>query len=409
MTRASRVLIVTETFHPEVGGGETQARTMADAFMTRGYDVVIVTRRSRTDLPHIASSGQLQVIRVGPRGPGRWKKWGMLASAIPAIASAARDADAVLVSGFRILGVPAILASRLHGAPCILKGDSRGEMSGEFFRAGVATMGLTPRSFPVRAFVGLRNMVLRRAARFVAISSEMRGEFLANGVPPDRVTVIPNGIDVAHFRPAGPGERRALRRELGWPDGFVAVYTGRLVTYKGLPLLLRTLASMQRDGDAGTLVLVGTGGSDMHACEHELRAFVREQGLEQQVRFTGTVPDVASCLRAADLFVFPTLDEAFGLSLVEAMACGLPVVSTAVGGIRDFLSNGVNGIEVAPDDGDALRRAIQRLMTDPAERDRLGQCARDTAVSRFSDLAVADAWIGLFESMARRSAPRGAP
>lgn len=409
MTRTRRIVIVTETFHPEVGGGETQARTMADAFIARGHEVVIVTRRSRPELPRRQSMGHLDVIRVGPQGPGRWKKWGLLANAFPAIRSAARDADVVLVSGFRILGLPAVLASRLRGVPCLLKGDSRGEMSGDFFRAGVATIGLAPRSLPVRAFVALRNVVLRRATRFVALSSEMRSEFIASRVPAERVVVIPNGVDVERFRPAGDDERRALRHKLDWPDDFVAVYTGRLVTYKGLPLLLRTWASMQHDGEKATLVLVGTGGGDMHACEDQLRAFVREHRLEEQVRFAGSVPDVSDYLRAADLFVFPTLEEAFGLSLVEAMACGLPVVSTSVGGIRDFLADGVNGLEVPPDDGDALRRALHRIMTNATERERLGRGAHDTAASRFSQDVVADAWISLFDSVAIRPDQRVAP
>jgi glycosyltransferase involved in cell wall biosynthesis len=114
------------------------------------------------------------------------------------------------------------------------------------------------------------------------------------------------------------------------------------------------------------------------------------------------VDDVSACLRAADLFVFPTMDEAFGLSLVEAMACGLPVVSTAVGGIRDFLAHGTNGMEVPAGDADALHRAISRLLADDLARQRLGCAARDTAVSRYSLQAVATAWVDLFETVSPR-------
>jgi len=399
MSIRRRVVIATETFHPEIGGGETQARTVAEALTRRGYAVTLVTRRSRSHLPKREHQQPLDIVRVAPTGAGRWKKWGLTVTAIPALLRAARGADAVLVSGFRILGIPAVLATRLRGTPCVLKGDSRGEMSGEFFRAGLARWRLTPQSFVVRLFVGSRNRILRRAEGFVALSNEMADEFVEHAIPTDRVHRIPNGVDVEQFRPASPVERCALRRNLDLSEGPLAVYTGRLVTYKGLPLLLRAWKAARQDGVNATLVLVGEGGADMHACETELRAFVREHDLESCVRFTGAVANVADYLRAADFFVFPTTDEAFGLSLVEAMACGLPVISTAVG-IRDFLVDGVNGIAIPVGDEGALVRAIRRVAAGGDEIDRMARAARDTALAKFSQELVADRLVQLFESLA---------
>jgi glycosyltransferase involved in cell wall biosynthesis len=158
--------------------------------------------------------------------------------------------------------------------------------------------------------------------------------------------------------------------------------------------MLRAWEALYRQGLAATLVLVGEGGADIRACEPELRTFVRERRLEAIVRFAGAVTDVEDYLRAADCFLFPTTDEAFGLSLVEAMACGLPVASTAVGGIKDFLVDGQNGIVVPVGDEEALKGAIQQLIAVEA----LGRAARATVVSRFSREAVADAWVRLIES-----------
>ncbi len=399
MSALRRVVIATETFHPEMGGGETQARTLANALLARGYAVTLVTRRSRAGLAAREHEGRLEIARVGPTGRGRWKKWGLTLTAFPALLRAARDADAVLVSGFRILGMPAMWATRIRRIPCVLKGDSRGEISGEFFRAGLARWRLTPRSFVVRPFLNLRNAWLRRAEGFVALSNEMAAEFFEEAIPPEHVHQIPNGVDVEHFRPASAVERAQLRRDLSLPDGFLAVYTGRLVTYKGLPELVRAWRALQQNGLTGTLLLVGEGGADIHACEEELREFVRESNLSSRVLFTGPVPDVARYLRAADCFVFPTMDEAFGLSLVEAMACGLPVVSTAVGGIRDFLVDGHNGIVIPPGDEDALCTAIRRVTAGGADIESLAHAARDTALSRFSQERVVDRLVQLFESL----------
>lgn len=394
-----RVVIATETFHPEVGGGETQARTLADILKSRDYSVTLVTRRSRPDLPRREADQQGEIVRLSPTGPGRWKKWGLTFNALPALLVAARRADVMVVSGFRILGAPAVLATRLRRIPCLLKGDSRGEMSGEFFRAGAAQFHLTPGSLPVRLFVGLRNRVLLRAEGFVALSEEMTEEFEKAGVPRRRIFAIPNGVDVQTFRPADPVERSALRRRLDLPDGKLVVYTGRLVAYKGLPLLVKAWEKIRREGVGATLVLVGEGGGDIDACEAELRDSVHEQALDSSVRFTGAVANVADYLRAADVFVFPTMNEAFGLSLVEAMACGLPVVSTAVGGLRDFLVDGHNGVVVPVGDVEALQNALLRVLAGGRDVEAMGSAARDTAVGRFSIEAVADRWVETFESV----------
>lgn len=399
ITKQRHVVIATETFHPEVGGGETQARTLADILKSRGYSVTLVTRRSRPGLPRREADHQGEIVRVSPTGPGRWKKWGLTFNALPALLAAARSADVMVVSGFRILGAPAVLATQLRRIPCLLKGDSRGEMSGQFFRAGAAQLHLTPGSLPVRLFVGLRNRLLLRAEGFVALSEEMTEEFEKAGVPRRRIYAIPNGVDVQTFRPAEPVERTALRRRLDLPDGKLVVYTGRLVTYKGLPVLLRSWEQLQRERAGATLVLVGEGGGDMHACDAELRDFVRERGLDPSVRFTGAVANVADFLRAADLFVFPTMDEAFGLSLVEAMACGLPVVTTAVGGIRDFLVDDQNGVVVPVGDVEALRNALLRILAGGPAVEAIGRAARETAVGRFSLDTVADLWLQAFESV----------
>ena len=259
-------MIATETFEPEIGGGETQARTLTDSLIERGYTVTIVTRRSRANLPGVEQQGGLTIVRVPPIGPGRWKKWGLLVTSFPAILTAARHADAMMVSGFRILGAAAVLATRLRRTPLFLKGDNRGELSGDYFRAGLAKFRLTPRSLPVRIFLGLRNVVLRRAEGFVALSDEMATEYEGSGVPPGRLHRIPNGVDVDRFRPVSSIEKADVRRRLGFPNGKVVLFTGRLVSHKGLPELLRAWEKLHQEGVTATLYLVGEGGADMHAC-----------------------------------------------------------------------------------------------------------------------------------------------
>jgi glycosyltransferase involved in cell wall biosynthesis len=391
-----RLMLATETYWPEIGGGERQSRCLASGLAALGREVTILTRRSRPGLPHREMDGAAAVLRLPPAGRGRWRKWLTLIPACLALCIRRRQYDAVLVSGFRILGIAALAARAITGRPTILKADSRGELSGDYFRAGLADAGLTPESAGVSLALRVRNVLLRRADAFVAISDELASEFLENGVPPSRIRRIPNGVDTDVFRPASAEERSVLRRKLGLPSAPVAVYTGRLVSYKGLPSLLRAW----RNVPSACLVLVGEGGGDLHACEQELREFVAAEGLQARVRFAGPVERVDDWLRAADLYVFPTEDEAFGLALVEAMACGLPCVTTRIGGLRDFVVDEVNAVAVPTRDEVALAAACGSLLASEGRRATLGAAARRTAVERFGLAAVVGAYASLLDELA---------
>jgi glycosyltransferase involved in cell wall biosynthesis len=144
------------------------------------------------------------------------------------------------------------------------------------------------------------------------------------------------------------------------------------------------------------LLLVGSGGLDVHNCEAELKEFVQAHGLQDNVRFTGDVHNVHEYLQASDIFVFPTEKEAFGISLVEAMACGLSVVATPTGGIKDFLIDGENGLQVEAGSFQELYDALDRVISDPAFAAALGSAALSTARARFSRDAVLAQYIELF-------------
>jgi len=276
----------------------------------------------------------------------------------------------------------------------ILKADSPGEMSGTFFDAGLARFGLSHRSLPVRALIGWRNVLLRRADAFVAISSVLRQELEDHGVDPAKTCIIANGVDIQRFVPANPADRERIRRTIGLPlDHKLIVYTGRLVSYKGLPRLLRVWQNLTVSHPDVQLVLVGEGSEDIHNCEAELHRFVEENALGDQIRFTGMVEDVADYLRASDAFVFPTEEEAFGLAAVEAMACGLPVVSTRTGGLADFISE-ENGA-IAFESDDELRNGLQRVIDDPEFAEELGRHGRETACRLFSLDSIRDRYMEL--------------
>ena len=185
-------------------------------------------------------------------------------------------------------------------------------------------------------------------------------------------------------------------------------FTGRLVSYKGLPLLLRVWDQLQQVHSQALLVLVGSGGLDAHNCEAELREFVQRRGLGDSVRFTGGVHNVHQYLQASDIFVFPTEKEAFGISLIEAMACGLPVIATPTGGIRDILSHERDGLLIEAGSFQGLYDAIQRLLTDRRLADGLGRAALLTARTRYAREVVLQRYVELFQRVGTDSTDRSA-
>jgi glycosyltransferase involved in cell wall biosynthesis len=147
---------------------------------------------------------------------------------------------------------------------------------------------------------------------------------------------------------------------------------------------------------------VGSGGLDIHACEEALRATVGEKGLEGHVIFTGNVRNVEEYLRAADIFVFPTENDAFPSSLLEAMTSGLPVVTTPVGAIKEIVRDGQTGLLVRPRDPNALASALERLLDDRVLSARLGRSAHEAVQGRYSAERVTEQYVALFEGLASR-------
>ena len=140
----------------------------------------------------------------------------------------------------------------------------------------------------------------------------------------------------------------------------------------------------------------------MHACEHDLRQYAASECPPSSVIFAGETDNVDEYLRASDVFVFPTENEAFGVSLVEAMACGLPSVATRVGGISDFVAAGKNGLLVDAGNFAQLRQGLERLLAGGDDICALGAAARQTAVTRFAVDAVVKDYLRVFESLLDR-------
>jgi glycosyltransferase involved in cell wall biosynthesis len=244
---------------------------------------------------------------------------------------------------------------------------------------------------------------LRDGDAFVAMSRAIRDEFLGAGVPPQKVALIPHGVDTARFRPATPDERLALRQRLGLPiDGRIIIYTGRLLRGKGLEDLITAFRLIAAAEPSAHLVIVGSGEGHL-SVEPALHAATQAEPLAARVTFAGRVDAVEDWLRASDVFAFPSIFEALGIALVEAAACGLPAVASRTGGIVDVVDDGRSGVLVPTGDISALWTALHRLVTDADLRREMGAAAHEVALARFDERDAVDRYRGLFREVAGRA------
>jgi glycosyltransferase involved in cell wall biosynthesis len=220
-----------------------------------------------------------------------------------------------------------------------------------------------------------RYVYQRRSQTIIAISSRIRDELVqAAAIDPGRIQVVRNGVDPEEFRPPHDAAERAdLRRRLALPAGPLVLFAGDLRSArKGLGALLRALLLLP---DSVRLAVAG----DAHGSPFVEEA--RALGLAERVVFLGFRRDMPLLMRAADLFAFPARYEPFSLVVLEAMASGLPVVTTAAAGASELLIQGVNGVVLEdPDDQRALAGAIQGILDDSEHGRAMGEAARTTAL-----------------------------
>ena len=216
---------------------------------------------------------------------------------------------------------------------------------------------------------------------------------------PDEPRVVLNGIDLGPYAANGTGVRDRLRRE--WrvaPTDVLALAIGRFAPVKNYDGMLRAIAAARVEAPALKLAILGSG-----AGEDSARALASELGIADAVTFLGFRRDVADCLRAADIFLNASHTEALPVSLLEAMAAGIPTVAPRVGGIPDALGDPPAGRLVAPGDTGALTEALVGLTRDASAREALGTLARRHA-ARFSLDTFVSNYCAVYDSVMERRA-----
>lgn len=369
-----RVDMIILEYHPIVGGAQRQLALVAPRLQAAGVAVRILTRRY-PGLPAHETIAGVPVHRLPAPGP---KPMAALAFSLAALGKI-RQRPPDLIHAYSLFSplTTAVWAKKRLGLPVVAK-VLRGGPQGDVDRLRHKPLG------------GRRLAAYRRQVdAFVTISREIDAELAALGVPSSRRVFVPNGVDLDRFYPASPATRRDLRRQLQLPDGPLVLFTGRLAPEKQVDRLVSMWPAVRRHHAAANLLILGDGP--------EAAALRRQAGTG--VLFGGRVDDVHTYLRAADLFVLPSATEGLSNSLLEAMAAGLPVVATAVGGAPDIIEHSQSGWLVSPDSLPDMKATVISLLGDTARQQALGDRARQKMVAEYGLDSVAAALVGLYTAV----------
>lgn len=255
-----------------------------------------------------------------------------------------------------------------------------------------------------RSLLRVRRVLRHAVHHQIALSTPTQRYLVERvGVPQGRVTNICNGVDIERFHP--PGDRAAVRAGLAAgdpvaqtllaPDAFIVGAVGRLAEVKNPLLLVAAFAAVRRRNAAfankARLALIGDG-----QLLSAVRAQVQVQELSPVTWLPGSRDDVPACLQAFDLLCLPSLAEGISNAILEAMASGLPVIATDVGGNQELVTDGLTGTLVPSGEIDAMADAIETHFTNPSLAAGIGAAARDSAVRQFSIGAMVDQYHGVY-------------
>ncbi|MCC3275536.1 glycosyltransferase [Arthrobacter sp. zg-Y40] len=390
----------------DAGGQNVHVAALSVALAARGHTVQVYTRRDDPGLPdRVQVQDGLEVVHVaaGPALPlpkdDLLPYMGQLAEGM--VADWGNQPPDVVHSHFWMSGLAA-----LEAVQSAADDGARVPVLHTFHALGTVKkrhQGAEDTSPPERTW--LEPSVGRRADRVLATCSDEVFELKAMGVPGSRISIAPCGVDLSLFKSRGPAEPRGRRHRIA--------AVGRLVPRKGVDLAIQALGLLQEAGMADVELLIVGGSSDCAGLESDpearrLMSLARSLGVADRVLLRGQVPreDMPAVLRSADAVVCAPWYEPFGIVPLEAMACAVPVVATAVGGLIDTVVHGKTGLLVPPRDPAALAAALGELLQNPGYARRLGTAGRQRASARYSWDRVAQETEKAYQ-LALRGVPRG--
>jgi len=367
------VLMICPEFIPKMGGAEIQAFNLSRSLLDKGVFVRVLTRLSEKNWERIENIDGLQVERVDYLRV-RFLSGIMLNFVLAwKILIKYRLFD---VYHFHIGGnymVLPVLVLKMLKKPIVIKVSGWWELERGFLRR----KGILPKI--IRA-------IFFRSDVIIALSDEIKFQLLKYGFPLKHIISLPNGVNTQLFYP--PNERAEHQN---------IVFIGRLVAEKGVKILIQAIALLKDEFPNVFLDVIGDGYD-----REELQNMTKDLKIEQSVCFLGKKNKVYEFLNRANIYVQPSLHEGLPNSLIEAMACGLPVVVTNVGGMPDIVKDSLDGFVVEPSNVNSLANAIRKLLYNPTLRNKMGAAGRSKIEKYYSLEFITNNYITLYQQLLNR-------
>ncbi|MFC4517182.1 glycosyltransferase [Streptomyces ehimensis] len=377
---------------PDAGGQNVYVARLAGRLAERGHDVTVYTRRDDDTLPDRVPLPSGAVVEHVRAGPARAVPKDELYAHMPCFGARLADAweaepPEVVHAHFWMSGLAALLATTHLTVPVVQTYHALGTVK----RRHQGAADTSPAGRPdVERRIGMS------CSRVLATCSDEVRELRAMGIPGHRCSVVPCGVDTEHFTARGgtaaaPGRRNRHR--------LLAI--GRLVARKGVDVAVRALADVP---DAELLVAGGppADGVPEDPEAARLTALARRLGVADRLLLLGCVPheDMPALIRSTDVVLCTPVYEPFGIVPLEAMACGVPVIATNVGGHRDTVAHGETGLLVEPDYPAELARAVRSLLGSQRRLASFGAAGRARALDGFTWDHVADGVESVYDRVA---------
>ena len=376
-----KIAILVGSYYPDIGGAEIFAQHVAEHMAGRGNHVDVITIRLETKFAEYEQINGVNVYRVNFIRA----KYLRFPTKFPALIWQTIKLDRkqnydVIHSVGDIAIEAGTIVSRLRGKKHLITTQGGGDLM-EF---------ISHRSILDNPRKRVISYGLKKANMVHAVSSHMKKK--AQELGAGDVAVIPNTVDASKFKLM---DKLELRQKYGYSlKESIIISTSRLTPKNGMDDLIRATVRVSQEFSNIRLVIIGEGIQ-----RPELERLVPKLKLESKVELLGWVPNaqIPEYLNMADLFVRPALDEGFGSSFIEAMACHVPVIGSAVGGILDIIDDGRNGLMVSPGDVDDITQKIIKLLSNKELSQRLADEGYRTVQERFTREVVLKQIDSLYE------------
>ena len=379
------VLMVTGVYHPEVSGAANQCRQLVQALKHRTRFRVLTTTRD-SNLPPRCEVDGVEIFRVLLKGKSLLDYFIVFLRFSTFFLFSRKDFQIIHLHGFSLKSALLTVLSRIFHKKVIIKMTSVGHDD--------------PVAMRQRGF--LINYFFSKADAYVGVSPQFEGLYRQSRLPLNRLKQIPNGVDTNRFRPITTREKVLLRDKVKFPQKMkLILFVGHFSREKGPDILLKTWKRYVAETFLDTgIVFVGSKNPDHYEVDTELVKDIHQMAepyIDDRIFFIESTDEIEKVYKAADLFVLPSLREGLPNSLLEAMACGLPVIVSRLEGITDWvIADGVMGLLVEPSIRNDLGRAIKSVLNDDTLAGSFGREARRTVLDRFSMKRVLEQYSKLY-------------